>query len=402
MKIIQIGSFPIDADYIKGGVEASVYGLAIEQIKGNQLSVMDIPRFDIKSDYIEKKEGFTVYRFSAGGKPNYSAIYRLKSILSIIRKQKPDICQIHSTSLFSFLLYLLLKLYRFPVVVTVHGLAHIEKQNLWRKQHSIRNLIKYISQSLTEFVFLSICPLIIVDTQYVADALKLYKKQGKIFRLPNCNVIPQGVNFKFLNLKTTPVSQQLLSVGGFSKRKGHLQLIKAMVKVNAKFPDFSLIIAGVLSDNNYYQLMKSSIKEKGLEQNIKLYPDASFEQILKFYQNAEIFVLHSEEESQGIVFCEAMAAGKPIVATNVGGIPWVVENGVNGLLSDYGDIDTFAKNIVALLESKDLRKEMAATNRIKSQKYNWKIIANEIVALYTSITKSTNQPINQSTNQPIN
>jgi glycosyltransferase involved in cell wall biosynthesis len=183
-------------------------------------------------------------------------------------------------------------------------------------------------------------------------------------------------------LESLPIKEHLLSVGSISRRKGHLYLIEAMVKVRQQFPDFRLSIIGSVSDKDYLENLQTRIRITGLEQNIHIIPNAPFEQILSAYSQAEIFVLHSQEESQGIVFCEAMAAGKPIIGTNVGGVPWVVENNVNGLLSDYGDIDTFAKHIITLLTDESLRKKMEQANRVKSHNYDWKIISEEIIYLY--------------------
>jgi glycosyltransferase involved in cell wall biosynthesis len=382
MKIIQIGSFPIDADCIKGGVEASIYGLASELSKNHTIIVIDIPRSDLIQDKTEIVDGITVFRFVSTGNSNISALFRLKKIIEKIRAQKPDICHIHTTSLFSFLIFLLLKLYNVPAIVTIHGLAHIEKRNLWLKQRNLIDFVKYITQSITEFLFISLCKILIVDTQYVAETIELYKKQNKIFILPDCKVIPQGVNSAYFQLENLSKDNRLLAIGSISKRKGYLSLIESMVKIKELYPDFSLSIVGTLSDQQYYQFMLTSIKVKGLESNINIFPNATFEKILTFYKNAEIFVLSTEEESQGIVFCEAMAAGKPIVATGVGGVPWVVENNVNGLLSDLGDIDTFANNIIRLLENANLRKKMEESNKIQSQKYDWKFIANEIIEVY--------------------
>jgi len=142
---------------------------------------------------------------------------------------------------------------------------------------------------------------------------------------------------------------------------------------------------GTMSEKIYFQLMQKRIKDKGLENQIQIIPNANFEQVLEFYKGASIFVLHSEEESQGIVFCEAMAAGKPIVATNVGGIPWVIGNNVNGLLSGFGDIETFTFNVIRLMKEDELRKKMSETNRNESHKYNWIYIAHEIMVLYKSV-----------------
>jgi len=382
MKIVQIGSYPLDSQHIQGGVEASIYGLTDELAKSHKLFVIDIPRFEVEKDTLQQDGFLSIYRFHSNSTSNISSLFSIFKIAKIIRTVTPDICHIHTTSLFSFILYLILKLKRNPVIITVHGLAHIEKQNIWKKQRRLKNLLKYYSQSLIEFLFLSICRVVIVDTTYVAEAIKKYKEQGKIIRVPICTVIPQGINHVFYQLESTPKKNHLLTVGAINKRKGHLQLIEVMVIVKEQFPDFQLSIFGSTSDKNYFDNMHIRIIEKSLDQNIHIITNAPFEEILRAYSQAEIFVSHSEEESQGIVFCEAMAAGKPIVSTNVGGIPWVVKNNVNGLLSDYGDIDTFVNNIITLLKDEKLRKNMEEANKLQSHKYDWKIISNEIIDLY--------------------
>jgi glycosyltransferase involved in cell wall biosynthesis len=385
MKIVQIGSFPMDSAHIQGGVESSVYGLASELIKEHKLCVIDVPRSDVPFDKVEIIDEIQVFRFSNHRKSNSSALLRIGSIISIVRRQKPDICHIHTTNLFSLCVFIILKLYKLPVIITVHGLAHIEKQNIWNKQKTLKYLIKYITQSITEFFFISISGPLIVDTNYVKEAIELYRKQHKIFHLPLCNVIPQGIHSIFFDLQHAPQRNQLLSVGSINKRKGHLLLIESMVKIKEYAPDFRLTIAGALSDEAYYQEMKAAITENSLNNNIQIVPNASFEDILEFFKRAEIFVLHSEEESQGIVFCEAMAAGIPIVATSVGGIPWVVQNNLNGLLSGFGDINTFATNVIKLMGDDSKKKRMEETNSIQSHKYEWKYITQQILDLYKSV-----------------
>ena len=385
MKIIQIGSFPISSKIIQGGVEASVYGLARLQAITDEVIVIDVPRSELKNDDVEQLGSVKVFRFSARSGSNYKSLFRISKIVSIIRSQQADICHIHTTSLFSFVLYVFLRLLRIKTVVTIHGLAHKEKQNAWRKRKSIRNYIKYLTHSFTEFLFLSICPQFIVDTHYVAESIQQYKKEIKLLRCPICKVIPQGVNDDFFQLKRSAQSGQLLSVGSISKRKGHLLLIEAMAKVVNENPTVKLNILGALFDTNYYMQMQHSIKEKGLENHITIYPNIGYDEMLNFYTHAELFVLHTEEESQGIVFCEAMAVGLPIVSTNVGGVPWIVSNAKNGLLSEFGNIDLFADNIIELLRDTELQKEFELNNKEQSLKFNWKTISNEIKAVYDSV-----------------
>jgi len=336
-------------------------------------------------DKIEKEEDYCVFRFHSKGLNNFFAILRIREIVAIIRQQEPEICHVHTTSFYSFIIYLFLKYYHIPVIVTIHGLAYIEKKNLWVSKRTFRNLLKFFFQSLTEFIFLSINDVLIVDTQYVAETIKNLKKQRKIFRLPVCKVIPQGVSSDFFHLKNAPNKHQLLSVGAFTKRKGFLNLIDSMVKIRNHYPDFSLKIAGILTDKNYYHAMQNKISEYGLEQNIHLFPNASKREIMNFFKESEIFVLHSEEESQGIVLCEAMAVGLPIIATNVGGIPWVIEDMENGLLSDFGDIETFSNNLIIMMNNESIRKKISENNKKASISYRWNYISNKVYSLYKSV-----------------
>ena len=385
MKIIQIGSFPIDSKTIQGGVEASVYGLARMQAMTNEVIVIDVPRSELKNDDVEKVGSIKVFRFSARSGSNYTSLFRIPKIVSIIRSLQVDICHIHTTSLFSLVIYVILKLLRTKIVVTIHGLAHKEKQNAWQKRKVIKNFIKYLSHSFTEFLFLSICTQFIVDTHYVEGVIQHYKKERKLLRCPICKVIPQGINDDFFQLKRSAQFGQLLSVGSISKRKGHLFLIESMAKIVKDNSTVKLDILGALSDKDYYTQMQHSIKEKGLENHITIYPNIGYDEMLKFYTHAELFVLHTEEESQGIVFCEAMAVGLPIVATNVGGVPWIVSNAKNGLLSEFGNVDLFAGNIIELLRDTELQKEFEQNNKEQSLKFNWKTISNEIKAVYDSV-----------------
>jgi len=382
MKIVQIGPYPMDVECIKGGVEASVYGLANELSKGHEVFVFDVPREEIKESYKTPIGKLIVYRFNRLGKSNNSSLLSVIGYLKEIKLIEPDVCHIHTSNLFAFVLYLLLRTSGLKVVVTIHGLAHIEKRNEYKKNKGIRTFLKYFYQSLVEFVFLSMCRSIIVDTEYVASAIRKYKEEHKIWRLPEMAVIPQGINERFFDITDNAQPFELLSVGAFTKRKGHDKLVDVVLQLKDEFPAIKLNIVGVKSDVAYFYFLQKKIFECGLEQHIFLHPNTSLDQVYSFYSTASVFVLHSEEESQGIVFCEAMAAGKPIVATNVGGVPWVVKNGVNGFLSDHGDVVLFACNVSKLISNFDVRLALNRINRKRSFLYSWQLTSDTLMSLY--------------------
>lgn len=386
MKIIQIGSYPQDNKCIKGGIESSIFGLSNELKKQNRVYVFDLPRNDVNHDFIEENEGVFIYRFHSRGS-NLRSILRCNYILKTIKNLRPDICHLHSSSFFSLILFLFLKISKIPVLITIHGLAHIEKGNELNKHFSFANIFKYFFQSLCEFLLLTFCNQIIVDTEYVAVQIKRYWKQKKIFRIPKCIIIPQGIDSSFYCDKQQTEVQEgmLLSVGGINSRKGHLKLIQMMPQILEQYPYANLVIAGALTNTLYYNQLNEEIEKNNLGKHVSLIINATSEVIYQLYFKADLFVLHSEEESQGIVLCEAMAMGKPIVATNVGGIPYVINNKINGLLCGYGDVKTFADNVMFLLSNRENCNTMRIANIKSSYKYSWQVITTEIMKVYTSI-----------------
>ena len=95
-------------------------------------------------------------------------------------------------------------------------------------------------------------------------------------------------------------------------------------------------------------------------------------------------MLHSEEESQGIVFAEAMATGMPVVSTRIGGIPYVVEDKVTGLLSEYGSVPEFTAHMKKLMTDGQLWESMSEASRMAAEAYHWESVASRIFAFYNA------------------
>lgn len=378
-RIVQIGPFPQSIDRIRGGVEASVFGLAKAQNASCEVHVFDIPR--IEGDHaVENIEGLTVHRFCNQGGRQFAAGRQVDLITKEIQSLQPEVCHIHGTSLFSWLMYRKLVKLGLPVIVTVHGLVWVEKRNALKKGISVKKLFQYLYQGWVEKRFLSRLPMAIVDTEYVKDRVNQYP----IRRKPIMHVIPQGINESFFSLKCSKDSRMILSVGAIGERKGHRITLKAFELAERKGMDTQLVIAGTVADKQYLDQLQKDIAQSRFRDKVSLYTDLSDEALKQLYEKTHLFVLHSEEESQGIVFAEAMAAGLPIVATRVGGVPYVVGNGRNGLLSEYGDVEAFAENIQNLMSDAALWQSMSDASSEAAQVYHWQIICDKIIGLYHS------------------
>ena len=386
MDIVLVGPYPLSSDCIRGGVESSVYGLAQALVaKKHVVDVFDYPRIE-GIDKSERHDLLTIHRYVNKGAHNQDAAQRAKEIFRDIIALHPNIVHIHGTGELSLLLYQAINNYGIPIVLTVHGLLHEEKKNALYKHPSVKHLYQYIRQSNIESKVLSLTSRIIVDTKYVADKINEYYLKQRISRLPIIDIIPQGINEHFVSLynKNKQLSKNILSVGSISKRKGHLYLVNAFEKVCQIIPDVKLVIAGVKSEASYYNLLKKRISSSVYKDNIVLLTNLAQEDLYKYYSQATLFALHSEEESQGIALVEALAAGLPVVSTTVGGIPNVVTNEKTGLLSAYGNIDDFADNIIFLLQNPSTVSTMSINAHKQALNYVWDSIASKIERVYLS------------------
>ena len=377
--IVQIGPYPLSADCIHGGVEASVYGLVQEIAKNHTIDVFDIPRIG-GQDRVERYGNLTIHRYANPGTHNKDAVLRLKEMVRDIVALGPDVCHVHGTNAINKEIYFALQAHGIKMMLTVHGLLHEEKkQAIWRKP-SLKALYQLIVQTRDERQLLNAVPRVIVDTAYVEDKLRDYGLK----HIPEMHVIPQGIDEVFYGIECDPKSNVILTVGAVGPRKGHIYTVEMFNLLRARGADAKLRIIGAMADKAYYALLKQKIADSPYSSDISLEANLPREELLKAYAEAKVFVLHSREESQGIVFAEAMATGLPVVATKIGGIPYVVADGKSGLLCPYGDVEAMEMMVERLMTEEKVWKEFSVAAREIAKDYNWTAIAEKIVKLYNA------------------
>ena len=375
--IIQIGSYPLSPECIHGGVEASVYGLAQALAKDYIVDVFDVPRIGEK-DRVERYDNLTIHRYANPGSHNKDAVLRLSKIVRDIIALGPNVCHVHGTGAFSKQIYFSLQQHDIPLMLTVHGLLREEKKQALLRRPSLKALYQYIVQSRDEREILEAAPCIIVDTAYVENKLREYGLK----HVPEIHVIPQGIDETFYTIKCNPKSDILLSVGAIGPRKGHLFTVEMFNRLRERGIDAKLRIIGSLADKAYYEILNRKIGDSKYRDDISLEVNLPREELLKAYANAKLFVLHSREESQGIVFAEAMATGLPVVATKIGGIPYVVADGKSGLLCPYGDVETMTDMVGQLMTDESRWRAFSRDAKAIAKEYAWESIAEKIREVY--------------------
>jgi len=377
MNIVQIGLYPISPECIHGGVEASVYGLVQELAMNHTVDVFDIPRFGEK-DRVERYGNLTIHRYTNPGMHNKDAVLRLKEMVRDIVALGPEVCHVHGTNAINKEIYFALQQHGGKMMLTVHGILREEKKQALLRKPSLKALYQYIVQSRDERELLEAAPRIIVDTAYVEDKLKAYGLK----HVSDMHVIPQGIDETFYSIKCNPQSNVILCVGAIAPRKGHIYTVEMFNRLRAKGIDTKLRIIGSLADKGYYEQLQQMIAESAYKEAISLEVNLPREELLRAYAEAKLFVLHSREESQGIVFAEAMATGLPVVATNIGGIPYVVADGKSGSLCPYGDVETMTEMVAKLMTDEEMWQECSKVAKEIAKGYSWADIADRIVRLY--------------------
>jgi glycosyltransferase involved in cell wall biosynthesis len=150
----------------------------------------------------------------------------------------------------------------------------------------------------------------------------------------------------------------LLSVGRLTYQKGHEYLVRAMPRVLSRFPS---TIAGICGEGPLRQDLESQILELGLSNHVRLL--GTREDVSPFLGCADLFVLPSRWEGLSRALMEAMAAGIPVIASDVDGIKDLITSGVHGLLVPSEDSDRLATSILQLLENQQMMRNMGAAAR---------------------------------------
>ena len=178
------------------------------------------------------------------------------------------------------------------------------------------------------------------------------------------------------------------------KRKGLRYLLRAYSRLKWSFPDCRLIVVG---PGELDEESARLIAERGLE-DVCLEGMVPYEQLPAYFQTADIFCSPATgEESFGIVLLEAMAAGTPIVASNIPGYASVVDDGIQGHLINPKNDEDFANILHKLLLNQDKRDELGKNGQAKAQNFDWNIVASRVLDFYNTVVpktkKKTIQPL---------
>lgn len=205
----------------------------------------------------------------------------------------------------------------------------------------------------------------------------------------NYEIIPNGVDLNHLSPDVPPLPEfkdgkiNILFLGRTEKRKGLEYLLKAYALIKPDLPDCRLII--VSPETKSRKKYEKQVAESGW-QDVVFVGGVSDKEKPRYYSTADIFCSPATgHESQGIVLLEAMASGKPVVASNISGYATVVKNGSEGLLVPPKQEVTLAQALSHLINNKSLRCEMGERGRARSANYGWESVSRRVMDYYIKV-----------------
>lgn len=163
-------------------------------------------------------------------------------------------------------------------------------------------------------------------------------------------------------------SFQILYVGTLSPQKGFYILVKALKVLSNRGYSLNLHTLGEWISPEFESNIKQFIKMSKLEKKIVIHGLKFGKEKWRIYSNSQILVLPSFSEGQPLAILEGLGFGIPIVSTKVGGIPEIIEDGVNGYLVDPGSIEQLSNSIKKLLLNRNLRMKISNANIILYRK----------------------------------
>jgi phosphatidyl-myo-inositol dimannoside synthase len=355
----------------RGGIESLIHQLCAELSKKQAVFVVTA---GADSNELAQEN---IFRAPCRGLLAFGLYALWRGVILLWRN--PGIGVIFGGSVLTMPLILLLgRLFKRKAIVQAHGLDLVY-QNLFYQLLCVR-WIKY-------------CDRVIANSTYTAS---LAKEKGA--SAASISVISPGVQpERFQSSDVADASKRkfgldgkriILFVGRLARRKGVREFLQhALGRIVKEIPDACLVVVGdnpaesLTHRDDVIREIEAVISETGLPRHVLLLGGLPDEDVIGLYQACDVVVLpalhsNSDVEGFGIVLVEAAAAGKPVVATRVGGIPDAVEDGKTGLLIEPGDYERLSDAIISLLIDGQTKQVMgeAAMRRVQD-KFCWPKIA---------------------------
>jgi glycosyltransferase involved in cell wall biosynthesis len=348
-------------------------------------SQLDRSIFDPSIIFMHKGSGLMPGILKARNIPTYNFKHsRIKRLLGpllpgiVLKRLKIDLLHVHHIPLWQNI-WLAANFAKIPVVLTEHAKYSISRSG--KLQDASRRAVRLVDCFTT-----------------VSEDLKNYFVNELGIREKSIMVVPNGIDTsrfspgprtKALNdlLPDKFEGKVLISVGRLTEAKDQITLLSAIELLRKQSRNIYLILVG---DGEMRKPLEKEIAQKKLTDCV--YLAGSRSDVDQLLPGADAFILSSKREGFPMAILEAMAAGLPVIATKVGGIPEVIQDGQNGILVPAQDPVSLVNAICRVLDESELAADLARKARLTiEKKYSLTTITEAYSRIYLSLSKRSSQ-----------
>lgn len=213
------------------------------------------------------------------------------------------------------------------------------------------------------------------------------KEFVKIFNHPRIEVVNNGIDIeKFLEGRNSieEYNKSFLFLGRLGKRKGAWDVLEAVKKIKNIYPELKVYMAG----DGEVEKVREKVIEEDLNDQISVVGWTDFDGKIELMKKTSTLLLPSYNEGLPMSILEAMAAGKVIITTDVGGIPEVIKSNENGIIIKPGDVDGLSKAMLFVIENKKFD-VLCSENNIRKIEENFsiRIAHSKIIDIYHAVLR---------------
>lgn len=363
-----------------GGVEELCRQLAHAYKAAGHGCIVLTNRWPRSLPAFEEYEGIPVYRLAMRipeGSLKARVNYRLthgsirRRVAEILTERRIGVMHVQCVSSNGYYALLAKRELGLPLVVTAQGERTMDAGKLYQKSAFANRVL---CELLNEAEFVTAC-----SRDTLADLERWYGQPLK----GRAEVIYNGIrlaDFEGAEPYAHP-RPYILGIGRLVPQKGFDILLGAYAR--AALPSHDLIIAGEGPEKG---ALRAQAEALGLNGRVYFPGRADRKTAVALFTGCSFFVLPSRMEPQGIVTLEAMAAGKAVVVSNVGGVPEIVMDGATGILVRPEDPRALARAVARLASDVASRQNLAAASLQRAQDFDWASIANHYIGIYRGIT----------------
>ena len=311
-----------------------------------------------------KENEYDIGGISLGAKGKLSYLTKISKLRSIVAELNPDIFHAHHASSFGFL---------------ASFVDHPRKiLSVWGNDVIVfpfqNRIFRYfINRAISK------AHKITATSIYLKDTVKKIDPS-----VENISVIPFGVDIEqFMPSKRSKSGYINIGIAkSLFPKYGIDILLKAFYSLCKSYNNLHLYIAGKGVYEDEYKKLSITL---GISEKVDFKGFINHDELMEFYSKLDIFVMPStcDGESFGVAAIEASAAGLPVVASRVGGVPEVIVDGKTGFLVEKNNVDQLSSALSKLIESKELRESMGREGRLFVENtYQWQDNLNEMSDLY--------------------